>query len=116
VVGGLAAVPMFARPAHAGRSHWRGWGGYGYGMRRSGFRRGFGGYGGYGGFGGYRGFGGYGTGIYNRGYMGAPFGGGLYSPYGGYGGMGGYGGYGYGIPILKREKPRAIDALSMLEC
>jgi hypothetical protein len=38
VVGGLAAVPVLARPAQAGRSRWRGgWGGYGYGgwSRRS---------------------------------------------------------------------------------
>src|SRR5512135_3000959 len=109
VVGGLAAIPMLSRPAQAGRSHWRGWGGYGYGYRRSSFRRGWRGYPGYGG---------YGPGFYGRGFYGAPYGG-FYSPYyGGYGGYGvpGYGGYGVGIPIMKREEPRAIDALSLLEC
>lgn len=110
VVGGLAAVPMLSRPALAGRSHWRGWGGYGYGMRRSGIRPGYGGYGG---------IGGYGNGFYNRGFNVSPYGGGIYSPgfggYGGYPGYGGYGGYGVGIPILKRDDRRAIDVLSLLE-
>jgi hypothetical protein len=127
VVGGLAAVPMLSRTAQAGRSHWRG---YGYGYRRSGYRRGWGGYRyrGYGyGPGYYRGYSGvpYG-GYYGRGYSGVPYGGyygrgysgvpygGYYGPY--YGGYGGYGGYGVGIPMLKREEPRAIDALSLLEC
>jgi hypothetical protein len=121
VVGGLAAVPMLSRPAQAGRSHRRG---YGYGYRRSSFRRGWGGYG-------YRGFYGpgyyygrgyyrapYGGYYYGRGYYGAPYGG-YYSPYyGGWGGYGypGYGGYGVGVPMLKRDEPRAIDALSLLEC
>jgi hypothetical protein len=111
VVGGLAAVPMLSRPAQAGRSHWRG---YGYGYRRSRSRRRWGGYG----YPGYGGWGGYGPRYYGRGYYRAPYGG-YYSPYyGGWGGYGypGYGGYGVGIPMLKREEPRAIDALSLLEC
>ncbi len=113
VCGGLAAVPMLSRPAHA-RSHRRG--GWGGGRWSSG-RRFWGGYG-YGGYG-------YPGGFYSRGYYGIPYGGGYYGGYysapaypnyGGWGGYGGYGGYNYYPPMLKREAPKAIDAFKLLEC
>jgi len=111
LLGGIGVFSLTAAPARAGRSHWRGgYGGYGGGFRRSG-RRYYGGYGG-----------GYGGGYY-----------GGYAPrY--YGGGGGYYGGGYAVPyvspvvpvrpyynggfygpIMKRDAPRAIDALSLLE-
>jgi hypothetical protein len=111
VVGGLALIPAIARPAHAGRSHWRGWG-YGGGFNRGFNNRGF-----YGG--GYPAYGGYSRGYYGGGI---PYGGGYYGgyPYGGgyYGGGIPYGGsLNIGVPILKLEKPKGvIDTLSLLEC
>jgi len=117
-VGGLTLIPAFAGTAQAGRSRFRGWGGYGYGYPRRSHRRFYGGFPGYGGYG-YPGRGGFAPGIYNRGYNGGYYGGGM--PYGGgfyrpvvpvvpYGG-------GYYPPILKLNKPRLVgDPLSLLEC
>jgi len=117
VVGGMAAIPVLARPAQAGRSRYRGGWGYGgfrgypgyggYGYRRvSSHRRYWGGgvpYGGYGG--GY--YGGFGRGLY---------GGGLYSPF--QGGVAPYNFYngGYYPPILKLQKSKVMDPLALLEC
>ncbi|GAC1463307.1 MAG: hypothetical protein NVSMB9_00600 [Isosphaeraceae bacterium] len=116
LLGGLGAVTLVAKPAHAGRSHWRGgyggFGGYGYGGRRSGIRRfyggGYGGYGGFQNFGGFGGYGGYAPPYYNPGY---------YMPYQApvmpvqpyY-----YNNY-YYPPFGKLDTPRAIDALRLLE-
>ncbi len=113
VVGGLAAVPVLARPAQAGRSHWRGgWGGYGYGGwgRRSWSHRRFWGpglpYGGYGGWG-------YGPGFWN----GGSYGGRIYRPFrGGIGPYNYYYGSGYYPPMLKLQKSKVMDPLALLEC
>ncbi len=111
VVGGLAAIPVLARPAQAGRSRWRGgYGGYGGWGRRSFSRRRFWGpgipYGGYGGWGGYN------PGIYNRYY----YGGGLYSPF--QGGVVPYNLYrgGYYPPVMKLQKSQVMDPLALLDC
>ncbi len=71
----LAVGSMLASPAEAARYRMRGWRGYGYGARyRTGFVR-PGAYGYY-----PRGVGVYGPQFYNRGYYGAPYGGGIYRP------------------------------------
>src|SRR5947209_1009013 len=91
-LGGLAAVPVLARPAQARSWRRRGWG---WGGRGGSHRRYYGGYGyGNGGYGYGNGFYG-GPSFYNRGYYGgAP----LVQPFGGYYGQPYGGGYGYGPP------------------
>jgi len=122
VVGGLAAVPVLARPAQAGRSHWRGgWGGYGfggYGRRSWSHRRYWGGYP-YGGFGGYPygGYGGYGFAPRYYNYNGGFYGGGIYRPFqGGIGPYNFYNGGGFYPPMLKLQKAKVMDPLALLDC
>jgi len=108
-LGGIGVLSLSAAPAHAGRSRWRGgyggYGGFGNGFYRRSGRRVYGGFAPryYGG-----GYGRFAPPVYGRGFYGGPYVAPVV-PVQPYYNSGYYG------PIMNRQAPRVIDALSLLE-